>query len=139
MTMGLYDDEYDELPARPRRGNWEDDEADLVYRAPPHSGLGIASCIIFACALLLGIVVFVAAGLLEMSRPGSFDDDSPEVMLVGLALLADMTFALVGLVLGIVGAATGNCNKLSAGLGIGLNGLLPFALILLMVIGAIPS
>ena len=58
-------------------------------------------------------------------------------MVVGLFFLLNLAAALVGLVLGIVGAAVGNRNKLLAGLGIGLNSLLFVGLIGLMILGLI--
>src|SRR5438309_11812632 len=93
-----------------------------LYRAPPHSGLGIASCIIGGCTFLFGIILVVIAGVLEASRPGGVDEESPEAMVMGLLMVAGA--ALVGLVLGIVSAAMGKRNKLFPGLGIGINALL---------------
>src|SRR5438309_11526687 len=92
-----------------------------LYRAPPHSGLGIASCIIGGCALLFGIILVVIAGVLEASRPGGVDEESPEAMLMGLLMCVVAGAALVGLVLGIVGAAMGKRNKRFPGLGIASN------------------
>jgi hypothetical protein len=127
MISEDFDNEWNE-PGGPRR--------HYVYDQPlPHSGMGIASCIIGACAFFLGIVLFVIAAMMEASNPNAFDEESPQAFFLGLLLLLDVSASLVGLVLGIVGVAIGNRNKLFAGLGIGLNALIFLGLIAVSVIG----
>ena|SRR6516165_8434697 len=130
MNSYDYEDEWDE-PSRLRRRRHAYD------RPLPHSGLGIASCIIGGCALVFTLALFIIAGVMEASHPNIFDEqESPQVIVLGLLFLLNLLVSLVGLVLGIVGAALGNRNKLFAGLGIGLNALLFLGIVVLMVIGA---
>src|SRR5436190_4600376 len=108
---------------------WQNPERERDYRDrygyhhAPHSGLGIASCIIALCVMLFGVILLTIDRLMEASRPGGIKEDSAEAMVIGFLVFLDLGAALVGLVLGIVGAAMGNRNKLFAGLGIGINGL----------------
>ena len=133
----MYSDDYDD------DGSWSQPRGDrrpYAYDRPlPHSGLGIASCIIACCALLFCIVLFVIAGIVEALHPDAFEEDSPPVIIVGLLFLLNLLASLVGLVLGIVGASLGNRNKLFAGLGIGLNALIFLGILVLLIIGAMMS
>ena len=130
MSRYAYDDyDYDD---RDRERGYRDPYRD---EAPPHSGMGIASCIVGGLVIVFSLVLVVVAGIMEQSRPGGIDEDSSEAAIIGLLLFLNLGAALVGIVLGIVGAATGHRNKLFAGLGIGLNSLIFLGLIGLMIIG----
>lgn len=129
-TMRDYDDDWHE----PARSRYREDEYDFS-RPLPHSGLGIASFLVGVGALFFGILLVVVAGIMEAARPGGIDENSPEAMVVGLLLLADVVGALVGLVLGIIGAVTAHRNKLFAGLGIGINALVLLGLIAVLIVG----
>jgi hypothetical protein len=131
MDSDDYEDEWDEARyARRRRYAFD--------RPLPHSGLGIASCVISGCILIFCVVLFIIAGIMEASHPNIFDEEeSPQVIVLGLLFILNLLASLIGLVLGIVAAALGNRNKLFAGLGIGLNSLLFLGIIVLMIIGAL--
>src|SRR5262249_59927700 len=91
---------------------------DYDYDGPlPHSGLGIASCVIAACAFVFIILLFAIAGMMSVSQRGELADDSAEAMVLGGLLVLDAVAMLVGLILGIVGIAQGGRNKLFAGIG----------------------
>jgi hypothetical protein len=131
------DDDWDE-PRRVRRRRRDEEDDGYAYDRPlPHSGLGIAACVIAAGVLVCAVVIFAVAGLLETSRPGGIGDDSTEAAVLGGLLLIDVVAALIGLVLGIVGVAQHRRNKLFAGIGLGANALLLLGLLALFVIGAI--
>jgi hypothetical protein len=136
MSRYASDDDRDE-PARPRGRRDDYDEDYNRYDPPPHSGLGIASCIIGGCTFVFALVLVVIAGVMEASHPGGIDENSPTAMFLGFLIFVCLIAALVGLVLGIVGATMRNRNKLFAGLGIGVNSLLLLGLLVLMIVGAL--
>jgi hypothetical protein len=122
--------------------DWEErDRADdREYRSPPHSGMGIASCIIGGLVFVFTIAIFVVGAIMEQSNPDLFEKevpDSPEEIALILMFFLNLVFALVGIVLGIIGAATPRRNKLFAGIGIGLNSLIFLGLIFVMILGAV--
>ena len=123
--------------------DYDDGERDYrdsyAIAAQPHSGMGIASCIIGGLALVFSLVLVIVAGIMEMSQPGGFDEESPQAMIIGLLLFLNIGAALVGGVLGIVGAATPRRNKLFAGIGIGLNVLVFLGLVGLVILGLAAS
>ena len=132
MSRYAYDDyDYDD---RDRERGYRDPYRD---EAPPHSGMGIASCIIGGLVFVFSIAIFVVAAIMEQSNPSLFDDDSPdtpEAMALVLLFILNVIAALIGIVLGIVGAATAGRNKLFAGIGIGINSLVLLGVIALIVI-----
>jgi len=133
MARFADDDEFDDYePRRVRRRRRSDRYA---YDGPlPHSGLGIASCVIAACAFVFIVLLFAVAGMMAVSQRGQVADDSAEAMMLGGLLLLDAIAMLVGLILGIVGIAQGGRNKLYAGIGLGANGLLLLGVLGLFVI-----
>src|SRR5262245_48357657 len=120
--------------------HWNDAEreyADHFDHSPPHSGLGIASCGLALFAFLITGIVFVAVSFMDDSVLDDLDNITPEEGVLILLTLGAMFLALVGVVLGIIGAITPHRNKLFAGLGIGINSLLFLGLIGLMIIGVL--
>jgi hypothetical protein len=135
MTFSNYDD-Y----AWEDRGRERDYSDPYEYSSPPHSGMGIASCIIGGLVFVFAIIIFIVAVVMEESNPEFFENDfpnTPEEIAIVLMYLLDIVIALVGIVLGIIGAATPRRNKLFAGIGIGLNSLIFLGLIFVMILGAI--
>ena len=134
MARFADEDDFDDYePRRIRRRR-----RDYDYDAPlPHSGLGIASCVIAACAFVCIILLFAIAGMMSVSQRGQVADDSAEAMVLGGILVLDAVAMLVGLILGIVGIAQGGRNKLFAGIGLGANALLLLGVLGLFVITVI--
>jgi hypothetical protein len=121
-----YDDEYEEPAYRPRRGRLK------------LSGLGIASFIISILAGLEIIAVFAFGIIMEMRTPGWADEDeSPQVMLLGLLIMGGLMMSLVGLVLAITGLAQGGRSKIFPFLGLGLNTVVILGVIGVIVIGVL--
>jgi len=130
------DDDYD-YEDRDRERDYRDPYRD---EAPPHSGMGIASCIIGGLVFVFTIAIFIIGSIMEQSNPNLFEKDlpdSPEEVALIVMLFLDIVVALVGIVIGIIGAATKRRNKLFAGIGIGLNSLIFLGLIFLMILGAV--
>src|SRR5262249_29478047 len=104
-----------------------------------HSGAGIASCVVAACAFVFLVALFVVAGLIAMRHGGDVDEESPEAFVLDALLLLDVVVVLVGLVLGIVGVATRDRKKLFGGIGLGVNAVLLLVLLAIFVIAALTS
>lgn len=66
-----------------------------------HSGVGIATFVITLVGAALMLVVFVAAGMLELSTPGGVDEASPQAMIPGALLVGLILAQLVAAGLGI--------------------------------------
>jgi hypothetical protein len=79
--------------------------------------------------------MIVVAGVMEATTPGGVDEQSPQVMLLGLVILAGMLAALVGAVLAIIGLTERNRYKAFPMVGLLFNGLILLGVIALMVIG----
>ena len=100
-----------------------------------HSGLGISSFIIGIATAILIFAEIVIAGMMEASTVGGIDEESPQAVILGLALFATMGMCLVGAGLGIAALFQKNRKKVFAILGI-IFSISPFAIaILLMIIG----
>jgi len=140
--MPLYDDDdYDDRPAsrrrrsddeeaderddrRRRRYDDDEDEYDFRKRELPHSGAGIASCVLALFAVLAGGFAMVLAAVVGFDDiEAAINAEEPEAMLAGMLLLGAGLFALIGLVLAIAGLLQRDRNKLFAILGLCLNGL----------------
>jgi hypothetical protein len=99
-----------------------------------HSGLGIAS---FAIGLSVGVfecALVLVAGMIEVSTPGGIDEDSPATMLLGLAILACLAIAMLGIGLGVAGLLQRR-SKLFAALGVAIGLLVVLGVAGLMVVG----
>lgn len=100
-----------------------------------HSGLGIASFII---SLLVGVLLggaIVAAGVMQVQRPGAFGPESPEAVVIGLGVCGGILAAVVGLILGIAGLCQNDRKKVFAVLGLVFNTLIILGVGCLFVIG----
>jgi hypothetical protein len=100
-----------------------------------HSRLGIIS---FVMGLMIGageFAIVVVAGIMEATTPGGVDEQSPQVMLLGVVMLAGMLGALVGAVLAIIGLTEHNRYKAFSIAGLLFNGLILLGMVALMVIG----
>ena len=120
-----YDDEYDEPAYRPRRGRLKS------------SGLGIASFIISVLAGLEIISLLIVGMVMEMRTPGWADEDSPQVMFLGLLVIAGLIMSLVGLALGITGLVQGGRSKVFPVLGLGFNGMIILGVMAIIIIGVL--
>jgi len=92
---------------------------------PRHSGLGVASFVVFLVYCTLFFLVFLVSVLLTMSgeplaKPPALP--SPTVILLGIMLFASVFLSLMGVALGIAGAVQRNRRKVFAVLGIVFNG-----------------
>jgi len=116
---------------RPYDDDWDYDRPDQPLK---HSGMGIASCLIALGAGLFEFIFVVIAGVMA-SSPQGVDENSPEAIVLGLFILGGLLAAVVGGVLGIVGATQANRNKLFAVLGLCLNGVIVVGVLGLMVLG----
>ena len=95
------------------------------YSSRAQSAVGIASLLIS----LAGVAVMAAAigwaMYAAVNNPGHFDrkkDDSPELMLMGLTVLASIGAEVVALVLGIVAISQPDRSKTTAALGLIVSG-----------------
>jgi hypothetical protein len=126
-----YDDYDDDPPDR-----YRDDEPWERPKNAPHSWLGISSILIGVLIIVAGLVtigVCIAAGI----DPDTLDENDPQAMLIGVALIGLLIGCFVGLGLGVAGAFQPNRNKLLPGLGIGLNGILTIMMMALFCLGVI--
>jgi hypothetical protein len=133
-------DRYSDENVPRRRSSRYDEEEDLprFRQEPPHSGLGIAS---FALSIFLGLVVFlliVVAGVLEATNPG-MSNNSPAVMLLGLAFIAALLGDVAALILGAAGLFQENRKKVFALLGVIFSGLLLLGSLFLILLGMLVS
>jgi hypothetical protein len=138
--MPYYDD-YDDRTTgrRSDRRRYDDyDRYDLrrFDDAPlPHSGFGIAA---FIMAILVGVFVFlliVVAGILTTQAGGDLDEESPEAMVLGLAMFAAAGLDVIAIILGIIGLCLPGRNRLFAVLGTVLGGLVLVGLCGLLAVG----
>jgi hypothetical protein len=147
------DDDYDDRPAsrrrRPdedeedgrddrRRRRYEDDEDgyDLRQRELPHSGVGIASCVLALLAVLIGaFAMALAADVGFDDIEAAIDAGEPQAMLAALLVIGAGFLSLVGVALAIAGLLQRDRNKLFAILGLCLNGLFFLCGFGLMLIG----
>ena len=100
-----------------------------------HSGIGIAS---FVMSLVFGLgmlVIMVIAAMMEASTPGGMNQESPEAMAVGLAVIGCLLMVAIGGILGVVGVLQKDRNKLFAILGLVLNGLVLLGTVAIIAVG----
>jgi hypothetical protein len=135
-------EEYDDWEERHdvrRHDRDEEDDSGFFRRPEPHSGPGIAS---FILALLSGfgvLCVLILAGVLAVRAGGELDEESPEAMLVGGAMLLGLVVALVGAILGVVGLCQQHRKKIFAVLGLCFNLLVLLGAAGLVVVGIMLS
>jgi hypothetical protein len=117
---------------------YPDDLYDDGPDGPPvlkHSGFGIASFLIAIAVGLFEFTIFVVAGVLEASQPGGMDENSPEAVLLGLAMFGGVMAAAFGGALAIAGLCQAHRSKVFAILGLILNAAVGLGVLGLIVIG----
>lgn len=143
-----YDNPYASSPSYPFSPEREDGPMK-------QSGLGIASFILALVTLLLVVgsiisaTVFVshvsgdAQGFLNelenIEAENSIPSDLASIMIAGLCIIASIGVAIIGLILGIVGAVQKNRRKVFAIIGIVLNGLIVLGTVGLVIIGLVSA
>jgi hypothetical protein len=100
-----------------------------------HSPLGVASFILSLVSGLILLVAIVAAGAMVTSNP-TLDEESPEMIGLGCAILFFGFLELVALGLGIAGAIQASRSKVFAILGIVFSAVVLLGIAFLMVIGS---
>lgn len=131
----LNDGLFKSLDANPYTPTWTRPPMFAAPDAMKHSRLGIVS---FVMGLVIGLGEFamiIIAGVMEVTTPGGVDEQSPQVMMLGLVIIAGMLGALVGAVLGIIGLTERNRYKAYPVVGLAFNGLILLGVIALMAIG----
>lgn len=101
-----------------------------------HSGLGITS---FALSILVGFLLFAAiavAGVMESSRPGGLDEESPVAVVMGLGIIALLGLNLVAFGIGIGALFQRDRKKIFAILGTVFSSLIFLGCIALFVVGS---
>jgi hypothetical protein len=98
-----------------------------------HTGFGITSFIIGLAVGFFDFVLFAIAGVLDATKPGGLDDESPAAILLGLILFGLAFVNLIGIGLGFAGIFQARRNKTFAVLGI-IIGLLTLVGVGLLVI-----
>ena len=128
--------------SRSRRDEyWDEPEADDRYGRRGrlrHSGLGIASFIIGAIAVVLILLMILVAAAMAGKRPSRNAEETMEFM-AGLFVCTGLVASLVGLGLGLAGVLQADRNRVFAVIGLVLNGLLLLGAAGLILIGAIVS
>jgi hypothetical protein len=133
-----YDDEEDDRAERQGRRRFEDDEEDydLRKRDEPHSGLGIASLVLAAFAVVGLLILIGIAGVMAADAGGELDEDSPELAVLGVLVLGACALTLLGLGLGIGALLQKDRRKTFGIAGVIANGLVLLGAAALMCLGA---
>jgi hypothetical protein len=143
--MPFYDDEYDDYlderrGPRVRRRRYEDEDDDRFYRREPtHSGLGVTSFILSLLSGLFLVIMVVLATALTARNGAELDEESPEAILIGGAILLSMLVALVGAILGGVALGQRDRKKVFAILGLCFNLLVLIGTLGIIVLGLAAS
>ena len=104
---------------------------------PTNSGIGVASFIISLIAAASLLVLIVIAAMMAAEAPGGeLDENSPQVVGLGCAMLIGGGLALVGVILGIVGLNQQGRKKVFPALGLIINGGMILLLVGLMILGS---
>lgn len=124
------------------------DPSPIPTGPPKQSGLGIASFIISLVAVVFIIAAFVCGFMFAdqianneiiFNQPSDIEtlDEATliPVMLTGLFIIAAIGVALIGLILGIIGACFKNRRKTFSVIGIVLNGLIVIGAAAVVIIG----
>ncbi len=101
-----------------------------------HSGPGIASFITSIVSGLLLFVLFVIAGMIEVSTPGGMDEHSAEAIIIGFIIIFLVLTSLIALGLGIGGLCQKERKKIFAILGTTISTLMILGTLALIAIGA---
>jgi len=100
-----------------------------------HSGFGVASFVIGLAVGLIEFVLFAVAGFMEISTPGGIDEESPAVILLGLAVIGGILVALLGAVLAIAGLCQARRARMFAIIGLLINAAVFVGVIFLILVG----
>lgn len=119
-----------------------------------HSGPGIASFVLALVAVLtvvIGIVLSVAAVASSADLAGATQEEIEAELLeggggevagligAGLLMIASIGFAVIGLILGIIGVVMKNRKKVFGIIGLILNALIVLSVVLLISIGLLAA
>lgn len=104
--------------------------------AEKHSGPGIASFVISLVTGILLFVLIVMAAVVSVGTQGRQVEESPVMLILGLAMLALVLVDLVALGLGIGGLCQKDRQKIFAILGTAFSTLTLLAVILLLILGS---
>lgn len=80
-------------------------------------------------------VLFIVAGVMESSAPNGMDENSPQVMFLGLGILAVGAMLVFALILGVAGLFQHDRNKVFAIIGTAISGVVVLGTAGLIVIG----
>lgn len=119
------------------------------------SGLGIASFILALVTVLLVVGSIISATMFvsgvagdtqgflneieKMEEQNTIPSEFVSIMIAGLCMIASIGIALIGLILGIVGAVQKNRRKVFAIIGIVLNGLIVLGAAGIVIIGLLSA
>jgi hypothetical protein len=135
-----YDDEDDDRDDERGRGRYRDEEGEYDFRRPdpPHSGPGIASCVLAVLAVLAAGFALVLWGISDFGDlEQAVDAEDPAAVLAVLLVLGTAFLCLLGGVLGGIGLAQCERKKIFAIIGLSLNVALFLGGLGLMVIGLV--
>ena len=101
---------------------------------PRHSGMGIASFVISVITGITTFLIFVYAGMKEMSLPGGVSEHSGVAMMIGFSMILAWMLLFVGMILGAVALFEKNRKKVFAVLGLVFNlGMLVLSALLIVI------
>ncbi len=100
-----------------------------------HSGFGVAAFVTSVSAGVLLLLLFIVAGVMEVSTPGGIDENSASAMLVGLFLILFLLADVVAAGLAIVGLLQKDRKKIFAALGLVFSVAMILCTLVLVVIG----
>ena len=111
------------------------EEEDLSQGQQKHSGIGIASFVTSVAAGALMFVLFVIAGVIEITTPGGMSENSVEALIVGFIALAITIALIVATGLGIKGLYIKETRKVFAILGTSISVVFIVVTSLAIIIG----
>jgi len=107
----------------------------------PHSGLGIASSVLGAIALLGLCMVMGMVGATYGDDPTALEraaeQQAPEAVAIGLGMCAAILALLIGAILGIIGLCQSTRRKTFAWVGLSINGLIILGFCALAAVGQV--
>ncbi len=104
-----------------------------------HSRLGITALIIGILVSMLLCILIVFAGVIEVSQPGSLNEDSVGTIMLGMLVIGGLLLNMVGIGLGIGGLFQQQRKKLFPILGISINSVIFLGTCVLIALGSLQS